>query len=253
MLTLKLRTLPTPLQRFLIAGLTVTALALVGFIIIRLSPPQLAAQRVPVPDPLIDRPLIATAAPPNQQTAIFAGGCFWGMEALFEHVKGVSSVVSGYAGGSAETATYKQVSHGGTGHAESIQIIYDPAQVSYGELLKIFLTVAHDPTQLNQQGFDVGTQYRSAIFFTTSEQQEIAQAYISQLNQAQVYYQPIVTEVQPLETFYPAEAYHQDFVANHPTNFYVAAVEIPKIDRFQKRFPHLYAPQANQETQVKGI
>lgn len=253
MLTLKLRSLPTPIQRVLIAALTATAVALVGFIIVRLSPPKLADLRAPVPDPLLDNPIAAAISLPSQQTAIFAGGCFWGMEALFEHVKGVSNVVSGYAGGSAETATYKQVSQGGTGHAESIQITYDPAQVSYGELLKIFLTVAHDPTQLNQQGFDIGTQYRSAVFFTNPEQQKIAQAYIEQLNQAKVFYQPVVTEIQPLDTFYPAETYHQDFVANHPTNFYVVAVEIPKIDRFQKRFPDLYAPQARPASQTSGI
>ncbi len=228
------------LHRLLVAALTVAALGLVGFIVIRLSPPKLADLRIELPEPMLSSPSgVGTAG--THQTAVFAGGCFWGMEALFEHVHGVSQVVSGYAGGTAETATYKQVSAGKTGHAESIEITYDPAQVSYGELLKIFFTVAHDPTQLNQQGFDVGPQYRSAIFVTNPEQEKIAQAYIDQLNQAEVFYQPVVTEVQPLEKFYAAEDYHQDFVAHHPTNFYVMAVEIPKIDRFQKRFPDLYA------------
>ncbi|MDS3862172.1 peptide-methionine (S)-S-oxide reductase MsrA [Thermosynechococcaceae cyanobacterium BACA0444] len=253
MLTLKLRSLPTPIYRGLIATLTVTAVVLVGFVIVRLSPPKLADIRSTVPDPVIDASMLSPTAMPSQQTAVFAGGCFWGMEALFEHVKGVSNVISGYAGGSAETATYQQVSRGGTGHAESIQITYDPSQVSYGELLKIFFTVAHDPTQLNQQGFDVGTQYRSAVFFTNAEQQKIAQAYIEQLNQAKVFYQPVVTDVQPLKDFYPAEDYHQDFVAHHPTNFYVVAVEIPKIDRFQKRFPNLYTPQVSKSASPSGV
>ena len=224
------------LRGFLIIAI---ALALVGFIGIRFSPPKLAALRSAVPNPATDA---ALPTPPGSQTAIFAGGCFWGMEALFEHVEGVSSVVSGYTGGSAETAHYKQVSAGGTGHAESVNITYDPSQVSYGQLLKVFFTVAHDPTQLNQQGFDMGTQYRSAIFFTQAEQKQIAQAYIEQLNQAKVFYQPIVTQVEPVDNFYSAETYHQQYVEQHPHNFYVTAVELPKIDRFQKRFPDLYKP-----------
>lgn len=215
------------------------AIALAGFALIRYSPPKLAALRSAVPDPVSDA---AVSAPPGSQTAVFAGGCFWGMEALFEHVKGVSSAVSGYSGGSAATADYQQVSAGKTGHAESIEITYDPSQVSYGQLLKIFFTVAHDPTQLNQQGFDVGTQYRSAIFFTNDQQKQIAQDYIAQLNQAKVFYQPIVTQVQPLNSFYAAEDYHQQYVERHPHNFYVTAVELPKIDRFQERFPDLYKP-----------
>ncbi len=224
------------LRNFLIVAI---ALALVGFVAVRFSPPKLAALRSAVPNPVADSSL---ATPPGSQTAVFAGGCFWGMEALFEHVEGVSSVVSGYTGGSAETAHYKQVSGGRTGHAESVNITYDPSQVSYGQLLKVFFTVAHDPTQLNQQGFDMGTQYRSAIFFTQAEQKQIAQAYIEQLNQAKVFYQPIVTQVEPVDNFYSAEAYHQQYVEQHPHNFYVTAVELPKIDRFRKRFPDLYKP-----------
>lgn len=224
------------LRNFLIVAI---ALALAGFVLVRFSPPKLAALRSTVPNPVTDS---ALATPTGSQTAIFAGGCFWGMEALFEHVEGVSNVVSGYTGGSAETAHYKQVSAGRTGHAESVNITYDPSQVSYGQLLKVFFTVAHDPTQLNQQGFDIGTQYRSAIFFTQDEQKQIAQAYIEQLNQAKVFYQPIVTQVEPANNFYSAEDYHQQYVEQHPHNFYVTAVELPKIDRFQKRFPDLYKP-----------
>ncbi len=224
------------LRGFLIVAIAVT---LAGFVVVRFSPPKLAALRSPVPNPVTDSSL---STPPGSQTAVFAGGCFWGMEALFEHVKGVSSVVSGYSGGGAETADYTRVSAGGTGHAESVKITYDPAQVSYGQLLKVLFTVAHDPTQLNRQGFDVGTQYRSAIFFTHDEQKQIAQTYIEQLKQAQVFYQPIVTQVKPLNAFYSAEDYHQQYVERHPDNFYVTAVELPKINRFQKHFPDLYKP-----------
>ncbi|NEQ27622.1 MAG: peptide-methionine (S)-S-oxide reductase MsrA [Microcoleus sp. SIO2G3] len=225
-----------PLRGLLIVAIATTIAA---FAIVRFSPPKLAAVRSTVPDPATDASL---AAPPGSQTAVFAGGCFWGMEALFKHVKGVHSVIAGFSGGSAETAHYEQVSAGRPGHAESVKITYDPSQVSYGQLLKIFLTVAHDPTQLNQQGFDVGTQYRSAIFFTNEEQKQLAQNYISQLNQAKIFYQPIVTQIVPLNAFYAAEDYHQQYVERHPHNFYVIAVELPKIDRFQSRFPDLYRP-----------
>lgn len=223
------------LRDFLIIAVVIT---LAGLAIVRFSPPKLAALQSAVPNPVTD----SSPTPPGRQTAVFAGGCFWGMEALFERVEGVSSVTSGFSGGSAETANYKQVSAGRTGHAESVHITYDPSQVSYGQLLKVFFTVAHDPTQLNQQGFDVGTQYRSALFFTDDQQKQIAQAYIKQLNQAQVFYQPIVTRVEPLDAFYAAEGYHQQYVERHPHNFYVRAVELPKIDRFRERFPDLYKP-----------
>jgi peptide-methionine (S)-S-oxide reductase len=218
----------------------VMTIAIAAFIIFRFSPPKLAATNAAVPEPITNATLSAT---PGSETAVFAGGCFWGMEALFERVKGVSSVVSGYSGGTADTAKYKQVSAGNTGHAESVQITYDPSQVTYGELLKVFFTVAHDPTQLNQQGFDVGKQYRSEIFLTNEEQKAIAQNYINQLNQAKVFYQPIVTKVEPLQAFYPAEDYHQQYVDQHPHNFYVTAVELPKIDRFKEKLPELYQPQ----------
>jgi peptide-methionine (S)-S-oxide reductase len=213
-------------------------IAIVGFIAFRYSPPKLAKTIAAVPDPITNTSL---AAAPGSETAVFAGGCFWGMEALFERVKGVSGVVSGYTGGSADTAQYKKVSAGNTGHAESVKITYDPSQVSYGQLLKVFFTVAHDPTQLNQQGFDVGPQYRSEIFLTNEEQKAIAQNYINQLNQAKVFYQPVVTKVEPLKDFYPAEDYHQQYVDQHPHNFYVTAVELPKIDRFKERLPELYS------------
>lgn len=219
--------------------LVAIATSLAGFAVVRFSPPKLAALQSEVPDPVTYSSLSTSS---GSQTAIFAGGCFWGMEALFEHVKGVSSVVSGYSGGSAETANYEQVSAGGTQHAETIEITYDPSQVSYGQLLKVFFTVAHDPTQLNRQGFDLGTQYRSAIFFVNDEQKQIAESYIEQLNKAQVFYQAIVTQVGPLNAFYSAEDYHQQYVERHPHNFYVTSVEIPKIDRFRERFPDLYKP-----------
>lgn len=228
-----------PLRPSLRVLIVAIAIILAGFAVVRFLPPKLAALRSTVPNPVTDS---SPSTPPGSQTAVLAGGCFWGMEALFERVEGVSGVTSGFSGGSAETAYYKQVSTGGTGHAESVKISYDPSQVSYGQLLKVFFTVAHDPTQLNQQGFDVGTQYRSAIFFTNDEQQQIAQAYVKQLNQAQVFYQPIVTQVEPLNAFYSAEDYHQQYVERHPHNFYVKAVELPKIDHFRDRFPDLYKP-----------
>jgi peptide-methionine (S)-S-oxide reductase len=224
------------LRNLLILAMAIVVTAFVAF---RYSPPKLAATNTAVPEPVTNATLAAT---PGSETAVFAGGCFWGMEALFERVKGVSGVVSGYAGGTADTAKYKQVSAGNTGHAESVQITYDPSQVTYGELLKVFFTVAHDPTQLNQQGFDVGKQYRSGIFLTNEEQKAIAQNYINQLNQAKVFYQPIVTQVEPLNEFYPAENYHQQYVDRHPHNFYVTAVELPKIDRFKEKMPELYKP-----------
>jgi len=183
---------------------------------------------------------IAAASVKAPQTAVFAGGCFWGVEAVFRHVKGVSSAVSGYAGGVAKTADYEMVSTGTTGHAESVQVTYDPAQVSYGELLRIFFSVAHDPTQLNRQGPDVGTQYRSAIFTTSEEQKRVAQAYIDQLGQAKVFGAPIVTQVVTLPAFYPAEAYHQNYLALHPTQPYIVIHDMPKLAALKLQFPDRY-------------
>jgi peptide-methionine (S)-S-oxide reductase len=192
---------------------------------------------VAIPDPAVDAPLAATK---GQKTAVLAGGCFWGIEAVFEHVKGVIDVASGYAGGSAKTANYETVSSGRTGHAESVRIKYDPAKISYGQILKIFFSVAHDPTQLNRQGPDTGTQYRSAIFCSDEEQKRIAQAYIDQLNKAGVFEGSIVTVVGLDSPFYVAEAYHQDYVVHHPNEPYIVMHDLPKIANLRKQFPNLY-------------
>ncbi len=176
----------------------------------------------------------------GKMTAVFAGGCFWGMEAVFEHLKGVSNVVSGYSGGTAKTAHYEIVSNGQTGHAESIQITFDPSQISYEQLLNVYFKVAHDPTELNRQGPDSGTQYRSAIFFTNNEQKKIAESYIDRLNKNKVFASPVVTQLVPLQAFYPAEDYHQDFIAHNPDYPYVVVNDLPKLVQLQKQFPELY-------------
>ena len=173
------------------------------------------------------------------QTAVFAGGCFWGVEAVFEHLNGVSNVVSGYSGGSPDTANYETVSHGATEHAEAVQITYDPKQISYEQLLNVFFKVAHDPTELNRQGPDTGTQYRSAIFFTNSDQQKTAKAYVSKLDKDRVFPQPIVTQMVALQKFYPAEDYHQNFLDRNPTYPYIVAHDLPKLDRLRQEFPKL--------------
>ncbi|MBA3440268.1 MAG: peptide-methionine (S)-S-oxide reductase MsrA [Pyrinomonadaceae bacterium] len=196
-----------------------------------------ATADVSLPDPVVDAPL-ATAT--SAQTAVFAGGCFWGVEAVFEHVKGVTEVTSGYSGGAAKTANYKAVSRGETGHAEAVRITYDSSQVSYEQLLKIFFSVAHDPTELNRQGPDTGTQYRSAIFYSNDEQKRIAQAYIAQLDQAKVFKRPIVTQVVALDSYYKAEAYHQDYLAHHPNEPYIVINDQPKVANLRKQFPDLY-------------
>jgi len=181
----------------------------------------------------------ATAAP-NGQTAVFAGGCFWGVDAVFKHVKGVSEVVSGYAGGAAATAHYEMVSEGTTGHAESVRVRFDPAKVSYQQLLEVFFSVAHDPTQLNRQGPDSGSQYRSAIFYTSPEQQKIAQSFIQQLTAARTFSDPIVTQVVPLQQFYPAEEHHQNYLALHPYQPYIVFNDMPKLNQLREKFPALY-------------
>ena len=198
---------------------------------------NVATATVAIPDPLVDAPL---ASAKGEQTAVVAGGCFWGIEAVFEHVKGVIDVKSGYAGGAANTAHYDMVSSGRTGHAESVRIKYDPSQISYGKLLKVFFSVAHDPTQLNRQGPDSGTQYRSAIFCSDEEQKRIAQAYINQLNEAKVFRSPVVTEVAVSTSFYQAEAYHQDYARNHPDDTYIMVNDLPKVANLRKEFPDLY-------------
>jgi peptide-methionine (S)-S-oxide reductase len=174
------------------------------------------------------------------ETAVLAGGCFWGVEAVFEHLKGVTKVTSGYAGGAKETAKYDVVGSGRTGHAESVQITYDPSQITYGQLLRVFFSVAHDPTELNRQGPDVGTQYRSAIFYSNDEQKKVAHAYIAQLNAAKVFRKPIATEIAPLKAYYEAEAYHQDFMKRNPTYPYIVVHDAPKVANLQKQFPELY-------------
>jgi len=190
-----------------------------------------------LPDPTVDAPKASVKA---QASAVFAGGCFWGVDAVFKHVKGVTAATSGYAGGSAASAKYPLVGTGMTGHAESVEVVYDPSQVTYGQLLRVFFSVAHDPTQLNRQGPDWGTQYRSAIFFATPEQQRVAQAYIAQLQAAKVFSQPIVTEVVPLKAFYAAEDYHQNYLALHPESPYIVYNDLPKLTALKTQFPDLY-------------
>jgi peptide-methionine (S)-S-oxide reductase len=190
----------------------------------------------PVAAPLVD----ATVTSAAEDTAMLAGGCFWGIEAVFEHVKGVKSAVSGYAGGSVANPSYEQVSSGETGHAEVVQVIYDPSQVSYGKLLQIFFSVAHDPTQLNRQGPDHGTQYRSAIFYNTPQQQQVTESYIKQLTAAKTFSRPIVTQVAKLRAFFPAEAYHQDYLVHHPNQPYIVIHDKPKVAALKKQFPGEY-------------
>jgi len=191
-----------------------------------------------LPAPALDAP---RASAPAQQTAVIAGGCFWGIQAVFQHVKGVISATSGYSGGTAKTAEYEVVSTGETGHAESVQIAYDPSQITYGELLRIFFSVAHDPTELNRQGPDEGTQYRSVIFYNGDEQKRIADAYIAQLDQAKIFRHKIVTQVVPLQAFYPAEAYHQNYATLHPNQPYIVFNDAPKVEHLRKEFPDLYS------------
>ena len=175
-----------------------------------------------------------------EQTAVFSGGCFWGVDAVFKHVKGVTEVVSGYSGGKAETAHYDQVSNGDTGHAESVKVRFDSARVSYQQLLEVFFNVAHNPTQLNRQGPDSGTQYRSAIFYTTQEQQKTARTYIQQLTSAHTFSASIVTQVVPLQQFYPAEEHHQNYLALHPNQPYIVFNDQPKVEQLRKQYPQLY-------------
>jgi peptide-methionine (S)-S-oxide reductase len=188
------------------------------------------------PDPIKD---IHVTGPTAPQTAVLAGGCFWGVEAVYEQMNGVSDVVSGFAGGSQSTAHYSAVSSGGTGHAESVKITYDPAKVTYGQLLKVFFSVAHDPTQLNRQGPDSGPQYRSSIFYADDDQKAIAEAYITQLNSAHVFSRPLVTTVVPLKGFFAAEDYHQNFLARNPDNPYIVVNDLPKLRALRAEFPEL--------------
>jgi peptide-methionine (S)-S-oxide reductase len=192
-----------------------------------------------VPAPALDNPL----APGPLQTAVLAGGCFWGTQGVFEHVKGVHKVLAGYSGGASSTAHYETVSSGATGHAESIQVQFDPAKISYGEILRVFFSVAHDPPQLNRQGPDTGTQYRSSIFFADPTQEKIARAYIEQLQQSHAFSRPIVTRVDALQGFYPAEAYHQDYLIHNPHVPYIVYNDLPKIENLKRVLPDMYLDQ----------
>ena len=191
---------------------------------------------------VVPAPAVDTPAHGGTETAVFAGGCFWGVQGVFQHVKGVSSAVSGYSGGARSTASYEVVSTGETGHAESVKVVYDPAVVSYGKLLQIYFSVVADPTQLNAQGPDEGTQYRSDLFATTPEQAKVAAAYVAQLQKAHVFAAPIVTAVTPFKAFYPAEGYHQNYLTLHPQNPYIAANDVPKVEGLKALFPQDYAP-----------
>jgi peptide-methionine (S)-S-oxide reductase len=227
-------------QRATLASwLAVIGLAAVAFLVVRGSvmPPASGTTASAIPAPTLDEP--ATGRP-KAETAVLAGGCFWGVQGVFQHVKGVSSAQSGYAGGDAATADYDTVSSGTTKHAESVRITYDPTQVTYGQLLRIFFAVVQDPTELNSQGPDVGTQYRSVIFAQDDTQQKIANAYIAQLNAAGSFPAPIVTTVSPQTQFFPAEAYHQDFLNLHPNNPYIVANDLPKLGELKSTFPDLY-------------
>ncbi len=195
--------------------------------------------KLPFPAPASDAQL---ASEKSQQTAVLAGGCFWGIQAVFEHLKGVSTVTSGYAGGHVKAPSYESVSMGVTGHAESVSITFDPSQITYGQILMVYFSVAHDPTQWNRQGPDTGSQYRSLILFTSEEQKRIAQAYITQLDAAKVYSRPIVTKVEPLQSFYAAESYHQDYLKNNPSNPYIVYNDLPKLENLKKVFPALCRP-----------
>jgi peptide-methionine (S)-S-oxide reductase len=197
--------------------------------------PSSAESAKVVPPPAVDMP-----AGQATEVAVIAGGCFWGVQGVFQHVDGVTSAVSGYAGGAKNTAAYDQVTSGRTGHAEAVRITYDPRKVSYGRLLQIYFSVAHDPTQLNRQGPDVGTQYRSTIFPTSDEQARVAKAYIDQLDQARIYGAKVVTTIEPGQTFYPAEAYHQDYMTLHPRQPYIAMHDLPKVDNLKRLFPQAY-------------
>jgi len=190
-----------------------------------------------LPNPTLDAPL---ASAPGKQVIVLAGGCFWGIEAGYRHTKGVTRAVSGYSGGTADTANYELVSGHGTGHAESVEVTFDPSKISAGQLLKIFFSVAHNPTELNRQGPDTGPQYRSAIFFSTPEQERIAKAYIAQLTAAKAFPAPIVTEVVPLKAFFPAEGYHQNYLASHMDQPYIAINDLPKLAALKQQYPTLY-------------
>lgn len=219
-------------SRLSLCAAAIGALAITTFAV---APSLAVEEAIVLPAPTVDVPVSD-----GIQTAVIAGGCFWGVQGVFQHTAGIVNAVSGYAGGSKATADYNIVSTGATGHAESVEIKYDPKKISYGKILQIFFSVVHDPTQLNRQGPDSGTQYRSAIFTTSDEQRKTADAYIAQLNGAKVYGKPIVTKVEPLERFYPAEAYHQDYLTLHPNQPYIVFNDIPKVENLKRLFSDIY-------------
>ncbi|WP_370882079.1 peptide-methionine (S)-S-oxide reductase MsrA [Labrys wisconsinensis] len=221
-------------RRTMLAGGAALCAASLAALLLHAAPAA-AESAVTIPSPAVDE-----AAHGHVETAVLAGGCFWGVQGVFQHVRGVSAAVSGYAGGAKETAQYETVSGGDTGHAESVKITFDPGQVSYGKLLQVYFSVVHDPTELNRQGPDSGTQYRSAIFPANAEQRRVAESYIAQLNQAGVFSGPIVTRIEPLKGFYAAEAYHQDFLARHPDHPYIMINDLPKVEALKGTFPGLY-------------
>jgi peptide-methionine (S)-S-oxide reductase len=223
---------PRPFSRLSLCAAAIGALAIAAFAI---APSRAAEEAVIIPPPATD-----VQAADGIQTAVIAGGCFWGVQGVFQHTAGVLNAVSGYSGGSKATASYEIIGTGTTGHAESVEIKYDPKKISYGKILQIFFSVVHDPTQLNRQGPDTGTQYRSALFTTNDEQKKVAEAYIAQLNAAKVYKKPIVTKVGPLQAFYPAEDYHQDYLTLHPNQPYIAYNDIPKVENLKKVFADNY-------------
>jgi peptide-methionine (S)-S-oxide reductase len=214
----------------------VSGAALLAVAAFAMVPRSDAERAMAVPPPAVDEANSAAAT----EVAVLAGGCFWGVQGVFQHVVGVTGAVSGYAGGDAATAHYEAVGTGATGHAESVRITFDPQRISYGRILQIYFSVAHDPTELNYQGPDRGTQYRSTIFPITQEQADVAKAYIAQLNQVHVFHDPVVTTIEPGRAFYPAEAYHQDYLTRHPTTPYIVYNDLPKIRELQSRFPDLY-------------
>lgn len=234
---------PVTSRRWLTVVILVACLALAGIawaVFGRAQPASGPVVSASVPAPLVDEPKPGAA---GTETAVLAGGCFWGVQGVFQHVKGVTSAVSGYAGGSVANPSYEDVSSGTTGHAESVQITYDPTQVTFGQLLQVFFTVVQDPTQLNRQGPDTGTQYRSAIFAQDATQQKVADAYIAQLSKAGVFSGPIVTKVEPKGAFYRAEAYHQDFLTSNPSYPYIVRNDIPKVEGLEAQFPAMYRAQ----------
>jgi peptide-methionine (S)-S-oxide reductase len=230
---------PRKLRRALAAPMT--ALIVIGAIGLSASCARAGAHdAVTLPSPAVDLP---RATKPGKSTVVFAGGCFWGIQAVFQHVKGVTEATSGYSGGSADKAKYELVSGGDTGHAESVRVTFDPSQVTYGQLLKVFFSVAHDPTELNHQGADEGTQYRSAVFYTDADQKRVTDAYVAQLGRAKVFSDKIVTEIVPLKAFYPAEDYHQNYATRHPDNPYIVFNDAPKVAHLRQLFPDLYRGQ----------